>query len=98
MPLEEDLRPARVLAEDEIRLAELAHHAQGDVLEIPDRRRADRERHYSQDLEPDEPGSDEPGVRSKQSRHDPHEVASGLKSLDTHRLQQQARGTGREPG
>jgi hypothetical protein len=34
-----------VLTEDEVGLAELAEYAQRDVLEIPDRRGADREGH-----------------------------------------------------
>ena len=45
VPLEEPPRMTRVLAEDELGLAELAEHAQRDVLEIPDRRGADREGH-----------------------------------------------------
>ena len=45
MPVEQDPRAARVLAEDEVGLPQLAQHAQRDVLEVADRRRADRERH-----------------------------------------------------
>ena len=45
VPLEEPPRMPGVLAEDELGLAELAEHAQRDVLEIPDRRGADREGH-----------------------------------------------------
>ena len=45
VPLEQAARVARVLAEDELGLGELAQHAQGHVLEVADRRRADRERH-----------------------------------------------------
>ena len=47
MPLQELPRVPRVLAEHELRLGQLAQHAQGDVLEVADRSRADRERHYS---------------------------------------------------
>ena len=43
--VEECARPARVLAEDEVGLAELAQDPQRDVLEVADRRRADDERH-----------------------------------------------------
>src|SRR5205823_2465450 len=42
---EERAGVARVLAQDEIRLRQLAEHAQRDVVEVADRRRADRERH-----------------------------------------------------
>src|ERR671922_138584 len=45
---EQGLRPAGVLAEDDVRLGELAQDAQRDVLEVPDRRRADRERHAAE--------------------------------------------------
>ena len=38
-------RVTRVLAEHDVGLGELAQDAQGDVLEVADRRRADRERH-----------------------------------------------------
>ena len=48
MPLEQDTRPASVLAEHDIRLGQLAEHAKGDVLEIPDRSRADGERHQAE--------------------------------------------------
>ena len=43
VPLEQMPCVTRVLAENEIGLGELAQHAQGDVLQIADRRRADRE-------------------------------------------------------
>jgi hypothetical protein len=43
VPVEQDLRPPGVLAEDEIGLGELAQHPQRDILEVPDRRRADGE-------------------------------------------------------
>ena len=45
VPLEQDAGAPRVLAEDEIGLAELAQDAERDILEVPDRRRADGERH-----------------------------------------------------
>ncbi len=45
VPVEQDPRPPRVLAEDEVGLGELAQDAERDVLEVPDRRRADGERH-----------------------------------------------------
>src|SRR5581483_935 len=48
VPLQEDARPPRVLAEDEVGLAELAEDAQRDVLEVADRRRADRQRHQAE--------------------------------------------------
>jgi hypothetical protein len=35
----------RVLCQHDIGLGELAQHAQRDVVEVADRRRADRERH-----------------------------------------------------
>ena len=43
VPLEQDLRPPRVLAEDEVRLRQLTEDAQRHVFEVPDRRRADRQ-------------------------------------------------------
>src|SRR5919198_841882 len=42
---QQDRRMARVLAEHDVRLAELAEDAQGDVLEVADRGRTDGERH-----------------------------------------------------
>ena len=61
VPLEQDLRPPRVLAEDEVRLRELAEHAQRDVLEVPDRRRADREQGPLEAASnPTKPGADRP--------------------------------------
>ena len=45
MPLEQAARVARVLAEHDVGGSQLGEHAQGHVLEVPDRRRADRERH-----------------------------------------------------
>ena len=46
VPLEQAARVPRVLAQDDVGRAQLREHAQRDVLEIPDRRRADDERHY----------------------------------------------------
>ena len=43
--VEQPARVARVLGEHEVGFAQLGEHAQRDVLEVPDRRRADRERH-----------------------------------------------------
>ena len=54
--------------------AQLAQDAQRDVLEVPDRRRADRERHASclvERLEREQPGADQPGVRAELGRDDP---------------------------
>src|SRR4029453_8433760 len=45
--VEEDPRSPRVLAEDEVGLRELVEDAERDVLEVADRRRADRERHQA---------------------------------------------------
>src|SRR3954468_9737730 len=47
MPLEQTARVARVLAQDHVCGGELGEHAQRHVLEVADRRRADRERHYA---------------------------------------------------
>src|SRR4029077_1068007 len=46
VPLEQAAGVARVLREHELGLAQLRENPQRDVFEIPDRRRADRERHY----------------------------------------------------
>ncbi len=46
VPLEQPARVARVLGEHDVGRAQLVEHAQRDVVEVPDRRRADRERHY----------------------------------------------------
>ena len=79
--VEEDARPPRVLAEDEIRLGELAERAQGDVLEVADRRRADDERHVRQ---PSSSASnatsadaDQPRLGAELGVDDPHLVARG---------------------
>ena len=45
VPVEEDPCPPRVLAEHRVRRAELLEDAECHVREVPDRRRADRERH-----------------------------------------------------
>ena len=45
--LEQAARMPRVLGEDEIGRPELVQHAQRDVVEVSDRRRADRQRHYA---------------------------------------------------
>ena len=45
VPLEQPARVAGVLREHDVGLAQLREHAQRHVVEVPDRRRADRERH-----------------------------------------------------
>jgi hypothetical protein len=45
VPLKENARPPGVLAEDDIGLAQLGEHTERHVVEVPDRSRADRERH-----------------------------------------------------
>src|SRR5207237_2331116 len=47
MALQQDTSPPRVLAKDELRLGQLAQHAERDVLEVADRSRADGERHQA---------------------------------------------------
>ena len=46
MTVEQHPRSACVLAQDEVGLAKLGEHAERHVLQVPDRRRADDERHY----------------------------------------------------
>ena len=45
VPLEQAAGVTRVLGEHHVGVAKLGQHAQGDVVEIPDRRRADGEGH-----------------------------------------------------
>ena len=45
VPIEKDLRAAGVLAQHGVRVAEGVEHAERDVPEVPDRRRADDQRH-----------------------------------------------------
>ena len=47
VPLEQAAGVTRVLGEHDVGVAKLGEHAQGDVVEIPDRRRADGEGHWS---------------------------------------------------
>ena len=73
--VEQRARPPRVLAEDDVGLAELAQDPQRDVLEVADRRRTDDERHAVSScverLEADEPGADQARLDTEQSRDDP---------------------------
>ena len=77
---------------------ELAQHAQGHVLEVPDRRRADRERHYSSASKPTNAGSDEACFGPEQGGDDANEVAARRKRLRTHRLERGLEEAGRAPG
>ena len=45
VPFEQAARVAGVLTEDDVRAPQLLEDTQRDVVEVPDRRRADRERH-----------------------------------------------------
>ena len=81
MAIEQDASVARVLAEDDLGGRELREHAKRHVLEVPDRCRADRERHYAlgrvQRLEADEGGADEPGGRAQLGPRQPHALRIG---------------------
>ena len=77
MPVEQDPRASRVLAEHGVRLAQLREDAQRDVLEVADRRGADGERHPHalplavERLEGDQPGADQTGVVAELRLDDP---------------------------
>lgn len=79
VPVEQDLRPTRVLAEHDVRLREDTQNPERDVLEVPDRGRADGERHRNvlalavERLEADETGTDETGVVPELGGNDPYE-------------------------
>src|SRR5207237_8266909 len=81
---EEDLRAAGVLAEHDVRLAELPQHAQRDVLEVPDRRRADDERHAA---------AAAPSSASKATRPAPTRPAAVPSSARTIRTSSRAGGS-----
>src|SRR5215212_2935574 len=71
----------RVLAQHDIRRTELLEHSQRDVVEVPDRRRADGERHLSERVEADEPRADQPRGRAELSAHDAQAFAGAGKAL-----------------
>ncbi len=71
--LEQDARVARVLAQHDVGGRELGQHSKGDVLEVPDRRRADRERHQLPSPNETRP---EPGTGRVREGHRP-EPGSG---------------------
>ena len=70
-------------------------HAQRDVVEVPDRRRADRERHAraSRSLEGDQAGADDPGLRAELAPGRSRTVvAPGVQRLAPRRPRAQGRG------
>ena len=79
--VEQHLARARVLARDDVRLAQRRERAQRDVLEVADRRRADdraaprRQRSPRELLEGQRRGAEQPGVRAEARRDDLDEVA-----------------------
>ena len=77
-----------VLAEHDVGRAELLEDAQRHVAQVPDRRRADRERHaYLGDrLERDEPGADHAGHRPELGDREPHPLAGRRERLAQHHL------------
>ncbi len=89
MPIEEDPRASGVLAEDGVGLPQLRQHAKRHVLEVPDRGRADRERHSPtpvERLESDERGSYETGVRAELCRYDLQGLVRRRKGFPASRL------------
>src|SRR3954468_19505738 len=63
---------ARVLAEDDVGRAQLVEQPQGHVVEVPDRRRADGERHLAQGVERDEARADQAGGGPQLGAPDPY--------------------------
>src|SRR5439155_23346342 len=87
VPLEQATRSPGVLAKDEVGLGELTEHPHRDVLEIPDRSRADGERHrLTERLEGDERGADHAGQGTELRGNDPHGLAGGGERLAAHDL------------
>src|SRR4051794_5962285 len=72
---------ARVLAEDDVGRAQLVEQPQGHVVEVPDRRRADGERHLAQGVERDEARADQAGGGPQLGAHDPYAVARARQAL-----------------
>ena len=83
VPVEQPRRMARVLAEHDVGLRELAQHAQRDVVEVADRRRADRERHArpATRLEGDQAGADQPRLGAELGRDDADDVTPRVERL-----------------
>ncbi len=86
--IEQDLCVPGVLAEDDVRLAQLVEDPQRHVVEVPDRRRTDRERHRVLSLpvergEADEAGPDQARGGPELRRHDPDAVVRRLDRLTT---------------
>ena len=100
MPVEQHARVTRVLAEDHVSRAQLLENAQRDVVQVPDRRRADRESHLPDRVERDETGADQPGGGPELCADDRDPVArmsEGLAAHDLTRRLEHEVARGREP-
>ena len=81
-------RVARVLAEDDVGRAQLGEHAQRDVVEVADRRRADGERHQlaSSASNPTNAAPISPAAVPSSARDDRHLVAHRASASRAHDL------------
>ena len=85
MPLEQPARVPRVLREHDVGLAQLVEHAQRDVVEVADRRRADRERHVSSAFERDAaPAPISPASAAELGAHDLERLPARRERLAEH--------------
>ena len=88
VPLEEDGRPTGVFTEDEVGGAQLGEHANRDVLEVADRRRADGERHLPlsvERLERDQARADQAGLLAELGLDDAERLVRRLDRLSPRR-------------
>src|SRR3954453_21380974 len=100
MPVEQHARVTRVLAQDHVSRAQLFEDAQGDVVQVPDRRRADRESHLPDRVKRNKTGADQPGGGPELCPKNRDLVASPSEGLAAHdftrRVEHEIAG-GREP-
>ena len=91
MPIEQPLRVPRVLAQHDVRLGELAEHAQRDVVEVPDRGGADRRaaRNLPLPSTPRTRGAPlrQARLRSQLGAHDPEPLTRGSQGLPARHLE-----------